>query len=79
MTDSTTDTNHWVADNQHLADLCEQLQSSSSLAIDTEFMRTNTYFPKLALIQLSDGEQCWLIDVLAIDQFAPSKGAAGSS
>ena len=73
MTDSTTDTNHWVADNQHLADLCEQLQSSSSLAIDTEFMRTNTYFPKLALIQLSDGEQCWLIDVLAIDQFAPLK------
>ena len=73
MTDSTTDTNHWVADNQHLADLCEQLQSSSSLAIDTEFMRTDTYFPKLALIQLSDGEQCWLIDVLAIDQFAPLK------
>jgi len=36
-------------------------------------MRTNTYFPKLALIQLSDGEQCWLIDVLAIDQFAPLK------
>lgn len=64
---------HWVASNQQLAALCEQLQSSSSLAIDTEFMRTNTYFPKLALIQLSDGEQCWLIDVLAIDQYGPLK------
>jgi ribonuclease D len=69
----TTSTNHWVADNQQLAELCDQLQTSTSLAIDTEFMRTNTYFPKLALIQLSDGEQCWLIDVLAIDQFAPLK------
>ena len=65
--------NHWIDDNQQLAALCAQLQTSSSLAIDTEFMRTDTYFPKLALIQLSDGEQCWLIDVLAIDQFAPLK------
>jgi ribonuclease D len=69
----TASTNHWVADNQQLAALCSDLKSSTSLAIDTEFMRTNTYFPKLALIQLSDGEQCWLIDVLAIDQFAPLK------
>ena len=63
----------WIADNQMLASLCNKLQATSALAIDTEFMRTNTYFPKLALIQLSDGEQCWLIDVLAIDQFAPLK------
>lgn len=69
----TASTNHWIADNQQLAALCNELQATTSLAIDTEFMRTNTYFPKLALIQLSDGEQCWLIDVLAIDQFAPLK------
>jgi ribonuclease D len=73
MTDNNPVTQHWVSDNQQLAALCDQLQSSSTLAIDTEFMRTNTYFPKLALIQLSDGEQCWLIDVLEIDQFAPLK------
>ncbi len=72
MTASTT-MNHWISSNQQLAELCEQLQASSSLAIDTEFMRTDTYFPKLALIQLSDGQQCWLIDVLTIDQFAPLK------
>jgi len=58
MTDPVNDfsmpaTQHWVASNQQLAALCQQLQSSPSLAIDTEFMRTNTYFPKLALIQLS--------------------------
>jgi ribonuclease D len=75
MTASITDpvAQYWVASNEQLAALCEQLQSATSLAIDTEFMRTNTYFPKLALIQLSDGEQCWLIDVLEIDQFAPLK------
>ena len=75
MTASITDpvAQYWVASNEQLAALCEQLQSATSLAIDTEFMRTNTYFPKLALIQLSDGEQCWLIDVLEIDQFSPLK------
>ncbi|MDA9240725.1 ribonuclease D [bacterium] len=69
MTGSNTATNiHWIADNQQLAALCEQLQDTTELAIDTEFMRSDTYFAKLALIQLSDGEQCWLIDVPAIDQ-----------
>jgi ribonuclease D len=72
-TTSGSATHHWVATNQALKTLCDQLRSSSSLAIDTEFMRTNTYFPKLALIQLSDGQQCWLIDVLAIDEFTPLK------
>ncbi len=73
MTTETDVHYHWIADNQQLATLCEALTALPALAIDTEFMRTDTYFPKLALIQLSDGEQCWLIDVLAIDQFGPLK------
>jgi ribonuclease D len=66
-----TTNNHWIDNSQQLAELCEQLQSATELAIDTEFMRSDTFFAKLALIQLSDGEQCWLIDTPAIDELQP--------
>lgn len=63
----------WIDSNSGLQKLCDQLVKSSTLAVDTEFIRTDTFFPRIALIQLSDGENCWLIDVLAIDQFVPLK------
>lgn len=63
----------WIDSNRALQQLCDQLQNESTLAVDTEFIRIDTFFPKIALIQLSDGNNCWLIDVLAIDQFAPLK------
>ncbi|MBT5105348.1 ribonuclease D [Porticoccaceae bacterium] len=66
-----TTINHWIDNSQQLAELCEQLQDATELAIDTEFMRSDTFFAKLALIQLSDGEQCWLIDTPAIEQLQP--------
>ena len=66
-----TTNNHWIDNSQQLAELCEQLQDATELAIDTEFMRSDTFFAKLALIQLSDGEQCWLIDTPAIDELQP--------
>ena len=64
---------HWIASNDELNNLCDQLADCEILALDTEFIRTDTYYPKLALIQLSDGIDCWLIDVLAIDQFSSLK------
>ncbi len=66
-----TTNNHWIDNSQQLAELCEQLSDATELAIDTEFMRSDTFFAKLALIQLSDGEQCWLIDTPAIDELQP--------
>lgn len=63
----------WIDTNNGLKTLCEQLNSCQLIALDTEFIRTDTYYPKLALIQLSDGHDCWLIDVLAIDQFSALK------
>ena len=69
----------WIDSNLSLQQLCEELRNKPSLAVDTEFIRTNTFFPQIALVQLSDGENCWLIDVLAIDQFAPLKSLFESS
>jgi ribonuclease D len=63
----------WIDSDAQLQTLCDQLSDSTLLAVDTEFIRTDTFYPKIALIQLSDGEQCWLIDVLAIDDFSGLK------
>ena len=65
--------NIWIDSNEKLQQMCDQLAEVATVAIDTEFIRTDTFFPKIALIQISAGEQCWLIDVLAIDQFASLK------
>lgn len=60
-----------IADNAALLEICNLAQQQSAVALDTEFMRVSTYFPKLGLIQLYDGERVSLIDPLAITDFSP--------
>jgi len=38
--------------------------------VDTEFIRTDTFFPVLGLIQISDGREVWLVDPLSIGDFS---------
>jgi ribonuclease D len=61
----------WVDSDQQLASLCQQWRQQAAVAIDTEFMRTSTFYPLAALFQLSDGKECYLIDPLAIEDFEP--------
>ena len=63
----------WVDSDEALAEVCARLHRLEAVALDTEFIRTETFFPKLALIQLSDGHTCWLIDVLSVSAYAPLK------
>ena len=44
---------------------------SSVVAVDTEFMRTNTFYPKVALVQLCFGDRALLVDPLAITDTTP--------
>ncbi|WP_105882196.1 ribonuclease D [Haemophilus influenzae] len=60
-----------IADNAALLEVCNLAQQQSAVALDTEFMRVSTYFPKLGLIQLYDGERVSLIDPLSITDFSP--------
>lgn len=60
-----------IATNDALAACCEAARFHPALALDTEFVRTRTYYPQLGLIQLYDGEQVSLIDPLAITDWAP--------
>src|SRR5256885_11251489 len=50
-----------------LADLVHRLQGVERYAIDTEFHRERTYWPKLALIQLAWQGNVELIDPFAVD------------
>lgn len=43
----------------------QRWRSAPILALDTEFIREQTYYPQLCLIQVSDGRECACIDPLA--------------
>ncbi|WP_432452808.1 ribonuclease D [Agarivorans sp. QJM3NY_29] len=42
-------------------------QPPLTLALDTEFVRTRTYYAHLGLLQIYDGVTCYLIDPLSLD------------
>lgn len=63
----------WVDQDEQLAALCQQWQELDELAMDTEFIRTDTFFPRPALLQVSDGQAAYLLDVLALTQLEPLK------
>ena len=48
-----------------LADLCERLGKGDFVCVDTEFMRENTYWPELCLVQIGDEHEAAAIDPLA--------------
>ncbi|ECG8589138.1 ribonuclease D [Salmonella enterica subsp. salamae] len=56
-----------------LASLCEAVRVCPAIALDTEFVRTRTYYPQLGLIQLFDGKNVALIDPSGITDWSPLK------
>lgn len=64
-------TPRWVCTKAQLADLCEIWRQQRVVALDTEFMRSRTFYPQPALVQVGDGKHCYLIDNLAIEDLQP--------
>jgi ribonuclease D len=54
-----------ITDTQTLTELCARLAESRFVAVDTEFMRENTYWPELCLVQIADEREAAAIDPLA--------------
>lgn len=54
-----------------LTGLYAQLKGSEWLAVDTEFIREKTYYPKLCLIQVCNGEVAACIDPLKLADLGP--------
>ncbi len=48
-----------------LEELCNRLAQSDFVCVDTEFMRENTYWPELCLVQIGNTEEAAAIDPMA--------------
>ncbi len=54
-----------ITHNEQLKDFCNQISSCQVIAVDTEFSRENTYYPKLCLIQVASENHSAAIDPLS--------------
>lgn len=61
----------WIEQDRELAELCVRWRQQAAIAIDTEFMRSETFYPIAGLLQIGDGKGCYLIDPLAITDVQP--------
>ncbi len=57
----------YVCDESSLNSAMKDIELQNHIAIDTEFIWRNTYFPKLSLIQISTKKKIYILDCLAID------------
>ena len=61
----------YVNTPQQLITLCQALQDSRWLAIDTEFMREKTYYAQLCLLQVASEDIIACVDPLALADMNP--------
>ncbi|MFT6644381.1 MAG: ribonuclease D, partial [Patiriisocius sp.] len=61
----------FVTNADELPEIVASCRQKPAVAIDTEFARFNTYYPIVGLVQIFDGEACYLIDPVAIPDLAP--------
>ena len=52
----------WIKEQSQLTPVIEALKSCGRVALDTEFIKRDTYYPRLALVQINVGEHIYLLD-----------------
>lgn len=57
----------FIQDGSSLEVVMKNLESEKQLAIDTEFIWRDTYFPKLSLIQIATYNKIYIFDCLSLD------------
>jgi ribonuclease D len=60
-------THRWVDRQDDLEELIDELVREPRYAIDTEFHRERTYYPRLALVQVAWADHLVLVDPVALD------------
>ncbi|MEM6483738.1 MAG: ribonuclease D [Pseudomonadota bacterium] len=60
-----------IDNNDDLRVVLATISDEPEVAVDTEFMRRNTFFPQVALLQLGVHGRAWLIDPLSITDLEP--------
>lgn len=61
----------YIRTTEPLRELCKQAKIDGRLALDVEFIREQSYVPKLALIQLAVSDTCAIVDPLEVDDLSP--------
>ena len=61
----------YLSTKTELERFCEQASAAKVIAVDTEFLRERTYFPKLCLVQVAAGDSIAAIDPILIDDLSP--------
>ena len=52
----------WVREQDQLDEVIDVLATCGRVALDTEFIKRDTYYPRLALVQLNTGDHIYLLD-----------------
>lgn len=60
----------FIRNDQELEQFSNEAAKADAVAIDTEFVRTRTLYPRLGLIQVFDGKRLVLIDPLEISDWS---------
>lgn len=60
-----------VTTPERLAEVAARLATAPAIAVDTEFVRRTTFFPRPGLLQLSAGDGEFLVDLVALPDPAP--------
>lgn len=61
----------YISTTEQLRHLCVQAETEGRFALDLEFIRENSYAPRLALIQMAVSDTCAIVDPLAITDLTP--------
>ena len=61
----------YINSPEQLDNLCQQISSQPWIALDTEFLREKTYYPKFCLLQIASPEWVDCVDPLAISDLTP--------
>ncbi|MBA3732198.1 MAG: ribonuclease D [Gammaproteobacteria bacterium] len=69
--DSVNKDDLFIDTPQGLTSLCAHLQDAEWIALDTEFIRERTYYPRLCLLQIATPTLVACIDPLALDSLSP--------
>lgn len=62
---------NWITSDAELAEHCAHWNTLPFIALDTEFIRVDTFYPIAGLLQVSDGVSTFLIDPLLINAWQP--------
>ncbi len=61
----------YVDSDEALKHLCDRLQGSDWVALDTEFLREKTYYPQLCLLQVATPEIVACVDAITMRDMTP--------